>query len=191
MKAFLKLKHWQLFLLTFGMLFILFAYSGIPFRAEEEDRFVSDAIVRFITIIPFRAYFLWLWSVGAIFNKHIRKDLKTQSSYFYIIVAVSYFIFYFLLVFNLLEWTEMKEDTDDYTLKYILMFITLFISIFAWLYALNYVAKTLVKAERESLVKSPDYFGEYIMALLFPIGIWLIQARLNRIIREIENKPMT
>lgn len=34
MKAFLKLKHWQLFLLTFGMLFILFADSGIPPQAD-------------------------------------------------------------------------------------------------------------------------------------------------------------
>ncbi|HSI74870.1 MAG TPA: hypothetical protein VK957_03200 [Lunatimonas sp.] len=190
MKIFLKLKHWQLFLLTFGILFFLFAYSGIAFRAEEEDRFISDAIVRFITIIPFLAYFLWLWSVGTLLNKHIRKELKTKSSYFYISVVISYFIFFFLLVFNLLEWTEMKEDADNLTLKYILMFIPLFIGIFAWLYALNFVSKTLVRAEREAHVKSADYFGEYVMVLLFPIGIWIIQPRLNRIIEEIENKSV-
>jgi glucan phosphoethanolaminetransferase (alkaline phosphatase superfamily) len=179
MKIFLKLKHWHLFLLTVGILIIIFTYSGVSYRADEEDEFVFDAIARFITIIPFLVYFLWLWSVGTILNDNNKVHLKIRPAYFYVSVAVSYFIFFFFTVFNMLEWGQMKDDTDNMFATYVLMAIPLILGIFAWLFALNFVAKTLVRAERELHVNPADYFGEYIMILLFPIGIWIIQPRIN------------
>jgi glucan phosphoethanolaminetransferase (alkaline phosphatase superfamily) len=179
MGIFLKLKHWHLFLLTVGILIIIFTYSRVSYRADEEDEFVFDAIARFITIIPFLVYFLWLWSVGTILNDNNKVHLKIRPAYFYVSVAVSYFIFFFFTVFNMLEWGQMKDDTDNMFATYVLMAIPLILGIFAWLFALNFVAKTLVRAERELHVNPADYFGEYIMILLFPIGIWIIQPRIN------------
>jgi glucan phosphoethanolaminetransferase (alkaline phosphatase superfamily) len=184
MKIFLKLKHWQLFLLTVGILIIIFTYAGVSYRADEEDEFVFDAIARFITIIPFLVYFLWLWSVGTILNDSNKVHLKIRPAYFYVSVAVSYFIFFFFTVFNMLEWGQVKDDTDNMFATYVLMAIPLILGIFAWLFALNFVAKTLVRAERELHVNPADYFGEYIMILFFPIGIWIIQPRINDLLQR-------
>ena len=66
-------------------------------------------------------------------------------------------------------------QVESSMLAYVMMALPLAIGIFAWLFALNFVAKTLVRSERELHVYPADYFGEYIMVLFFPIGIWIIQ----------------
>lgn len=186
MKVFLKLKHWQLFVITVGILLVLFLYNGISRWIDEENRFVLDAVVRFVTIIPFLIYFLWIWSVGTLLNKGIQKKLAIRTVYFSISVAVSYFIFFFLLVFNLFDWDGVKEQVEDDIWAYILMGVPLLIAFFAWLFALNFLAKSLVRAERETHVTSSEYYGEYIMALFFPIGIWILQPRINKIYYRME-----
>jgi len=67
------------------------------------------------------------------------------------------------------------------TVTYIAFGIVVFLAIATLLLALSYVAKTLVRAERNANVNSSDFYGEFVMMLFFPIGIWLLQPRINEI----------
>nr|MBI1230315.1 hypothetical protein [Cytophagales bacterium] len=186
MKLLLKLKHWQLFLLTVGVSMIIAIYPAISMLANEEDRFVYNAVVRYITILPFLIYFLWIWSVGTLLNEYITDELKISSTNFFISVGVAFFILFFLFVFNVLNWDDILGHADSTFWAYLGSVMVLFVGIFAWLFSLNFVAKTLVRSERELHVNPADYYGEYIMILFFPIGIWIIQPRINRIMHRVE-----
>lgn len=184
MKIFLKIKHWQLFLITVGIPLILFMYAGASLVLREEERFVGDAVARFLMAIPFLCYFLWIWSVGKRLNENIDHKLATPLSNFSISVAVSYFFFFFLLVFNSIYWEHEQEPQQNKVWVYILGGIILLIAITAWLYALNFLARTLVRAERESHITPSEYYGEFVMALVFPVGIWILQPRINALYRN-------
>jgi len=108
-------------------------------------------------------------------NEYIKEELKTPTSLFFVSVGIAYFIFFFLSAFNAYTWEQIMGQVESSMLAYVMMALPLAIGIFAWLFALNFVAKTLVRSERELHVYPADYFGEYIMVLFFPIGIWIIQ----------------
>jgi len=68
---------------------------------------------------------------------------------------------------------------NDFT--YIAFGTVVFLALATLLLAINYVAKTLLRAERNAHVNSSDFYGEFVMILFFPIGIWLLQPRINEI----------
>jgi hypothetical protein len=184
MEVFLKIRHWQLFLLIVGIPLIISLYAGASLTLREEERFVGDAVARLIMTIPFLCYFLWLWSVGKLLNQHLHHQLATPSSNFSISVAVSYFSFFFLLVFNSIYWEHEQEPPQNTVWVYILGSIISLLAITSWFYALNYLAKTLVRAEKESHIKPSEYYGEFVMALIFPVGVWILQPRINTLYRN-------
>jgi hypothetical protein len=54
-------------------------------------------------------------------------------------------------------------------------------------YTLWFNAKTFksVELQREALIG--DYIGEFFLLWYFPIGIWFIQPRINKIFGSVEN----
>lgn len=46
---------------------------------------------------------------------------------------------------------------------------------------LNFVSKSLVLAEAGRAVSFNDYAGPFFLLWFFPLGIWFIQSRINRL----------
>ena len=63
-----------------------------------------------------------------------------------------------------------------------------FFSMFCIFHTLYFSAKTLKSVEMQRIATFSDYAGEFFLLWFFPIGIWVIQPRLNKLIEEIENK---
>jgi hypothetical protein len=55
-------------------------------------------------------------------------------------------------------------------------------------YVLYFVSKSLVLAERSKPASFYDYAVPFLMILFFPIGIWMIQPRVNRLYESIMNR---
>lgn len=187
MSIFLKLKHWQLFLLTIGVLLLVSLYSGFSVKLEEENRSVSDAVAKFLTIVPFLTYYLWIWSIGAWLNRHMDSKVATKTVYFSTSIVVSCFLFFFLSIFNMVYWDLSSGPQEDFWFFFLLALI-LFVTISALLYGLSFVAKAIVRAERESRISSSDFFGEFVMVLMFPIGVWILQPRINTLFDKLKEK---
>jgi hypothetical protein len=60
------------------------------------------------------------------------------------------------------------------------LFLFIFL-IFCILYAIYFNAKSLKSVELQRDVTFSDYAADFFLFLFFPIGIWFIQPRINRI----------
>lgn len=181
MEIFLKAKHWQIFLLIIGIPILMEILDSIIVISGQGEAFTFRAILRFLLIIPFLTFYFWLYSVGYLLNKKIRDHLNTKTGYFALSVWTSAFSLFFLSIFNFFIWDDPEGLMIENNLTYIVFGMVVFIAIATLLLAVSYVAKTLVRAERNAQVKSSDFYGEFVMILFFPIGIWILQPRINEI----------
>jgi hypothetical protein len=55
---------------------------------------------------------------------------------------------------------------------------------FCIFYTLYFVAKTFKTVELQREVKFSDFAGEFFMIWFYPIGIWIIQPKINKMIEE-------
>lgn len=180
-KTFLEAKHWQLFGLTVGipLLFLSSLVSG------------GDQVVfRFVFFMPLSGVILllvlygWFWSVGVGLQKKIPQDLRLNVKFFKWTV-----IFPFIYITLILGTLSYAFSSDwDYIEQYIdlldsALFIILpihYFTLFCLFYQLYFVSKTIKTMELQRKVTFGDYIGELVLVLLFPIGIWFVQPKINK-----------
>ena len=59
-----------------------------------------------------------------------------------------------------------------------------FFSMFCILYCFYFTAKTIKTAELERKVGFGDFVGEFLLLWFYPIGIWFLQPRVNKLIEK-------
>jgi len=180
MKQMIALQHWHLFLIVVGIPMIISLLDMGVTPDDEGEAFTIGAVLRIATAIPFLVFYFWLWSCGYLLHEQIKHKLNSKSSYFSLAVGTSAFITFFLSVYGALLGNRGQELATFETMTYVGFGIVVFLAIFTLLMAVSFLAKTLVRAERETDVKSADYFGEFVMILVFPIGIWILQPRIQK-----------
>ena len=57
-------------------------------------------------------------------------------------------------------------------------------SMFCIFYSLYFVAKTFKTVELQRQVSFSDFAGEFFMIWFYPIGIWIVQPKINKMIEE-------
>ena len=57
-------------------------------------------------------------------------------------------------------------------------------SMFCIFYCLYFVAKTFKTVELQREVSFSDFAGEFFLFWFFPIGIWIVQPKINKMIED-------
>lgn len=65
-----------------------------------------------------------------------------------------------------------------------IVFVLHLFSMFCMLYVLYFVAKTFKTAELQKEVTFSDFAGEFFLIWFYPIGVWIIQPKINKIVEE-------
>ena len=68
-----------------------------------------------------------------------------------------------------------------------LLFVVYFIASLAIIF--SYPAKTIKRLETKGEIDINDYFGDIFRLLFWPIGIWTIQPRINKLIDDKAERP--
>ncbi len=162
MRKFLEFKHWQLFLLI-----VICGSWKSPSPLEE--------IIHFISIITFTG---WIYSLG-VYGHQLILNLGLSS------MKIKTFRFNVLLVgitlVSSLIWSHYITETNSVQVKDIpLIFFWIYFS-YALLQPICFVCKILAKIERKSEVIFSDYLSYLLLMFFFPIGIWIIQPKINRL----------
>lgn len=193
MELFVKAKHWHLFLIVIGIPFVLSMIANLlalSRTVDAEGVYHQDIGVPMV-FLPWLAYYLWIWSAGMILGRYV-KPADAHPVLFSWGLALSAVLSFGLLLYFILQTPSGGDNLNEVPVSqtsgafYAALVLTTFISLSLLFLCLSHVAKTLVRAERKSSIRSADYFGEFIMALFFPIGIWLLQPRINALV---EKKP--
>ncbi len=187
MKLFLQLKHWQLFILLIGIpLAIEFLTVGFIFSDDD----FSSGLEQFLHIFPILmllyigVLFSWLGSVGVFLSKKLPIDAPMPRGLFNgaIIIPTLYILFICWFVAMLMWGDEMSELFLEENLTMIL--VAHFSSIACFFFIFHFNAKALKSVELQRPVLLGDYISEFFLFWFFPVGLWFLQPRINKLLEE-------
>ncbi|GET25441.1 hypothetical protein [Prolixibacter sp. NT017] len=164
MKLFLKLKHWQIFLI-----WILGSIQALLF--VNSDFWILSFVIYFGPI------FGWLYAIGKVLNENDSGTVKKLNiwSVIFLISAVPYAI----------EYHEMlTRSSSSRTLNGLVLFLSAIPGLIAGIKICIISAKSLKEKEKQREQRFSDYLTEFILMLYMVIGVWIIQPRLNKIMKE-------
>jgi len=182
MKFFLKLKHWQFFGLTVGLLFIIKIVVLVVIATRNINLFDNPKADYFAALLFFVFFFIfvgWFYALGTNLNKKLPDGVKMSLkkfkwfSFLSVALVVAFVVFYVGLAS--LFWLP------DIVFAGLYLFV-----VFCYCYCFNFSIKSLKAVELQRAVTFSDYAGDLFLFLFFPIGVWIIQPRINKIFEEKE-----
>ena len=190
---FLRLKHWQYFILFFlipmGLHVFNMTQIFLRFFAQPE-RFDfplgSFYLSTGLTFISMFGLLGWMWSVyhglRPKFPEGIRFPNRRIRFFFILPVAyISCLMIYSLAASNLV-FGEVSNPNPFYILSAVAVILPLhLLSMFGMFHSLYWVARTIKTAELQRSVDFSDFVGEFFLIWFFPIGVWIVQPNVNRL----------
>lgn len=114
----------------------------------------------------------WLFSVGLALQEKLPARFDVSTRWFKILLA---YVFFYVMLTNLFVNIE---------LFYVIPFHLL--AVYGMFYALYFVSRSLVTAEEKQSLRFDRYIGTLFLFWFFPIGIWFVQPRVRRILKNIK-----
>ena len=165
MNVFLKMKHWQLFILLFGAK-VLNWYLLI--NATQEGSQPSLLVDTWVAMFMMLVVASWLWSIVTACLKVLPENLTESTSL--VKVSLVYLIIY--IASGVFIW-------EKYEAVWIILNL---LAVVAALYTYDFTARQLVKLEQQKEVIFTEYAGSFVLLLFLPIGVWSIQPRVNKLL---------
>ena len=202
-ERFLRAKHWQLFLLTFGLPMIfqfimmgtMFAGMGAGVEADPSALFNFFAVFPVLMIIFVGTFFGWLWSIAIGLQNKIPANVKMKTSTFkvFFFIPITYMLFIFIGMTTIMSgFSGIFGSGEDPNAGLVAgsMAIILplhFFSMFCIFYCLYFVSKTFKTVELQRETTFSDYAGEFFLIWFYPIGVWVLQPKINKLIEGTPN----
>ena len=198
-EKFLKAKHWQLFILTVGVLIIFEIIMISSMVSHINAQMISGNkpdpafMFRYMKFIPIIAVittgimFGWYWSVVIGLQKKLPENVNLNIKRFkiFFFIPLVYMILIMLFMSYLLNNFMNISQPNFMYFSYIPIIIPIHLfSVFCIFYTMYIAAKTIKTVELQREVYFSDFAGEFFMIWFFPIGVWILQPRINRIIKE-------
>ncbi|MGA8407906.1 MAG: hypothetical protein WB680_12070 [Candidatus Acidiferrales bacterium] len=157
----LRAKHWQLFALSLALALIELFVLRPPGSAAVVRGGVTALAVVFLLA--------WLWSVGSFLNSNVPAPLRLNM-----------LLFYFTLAIPLLN-AAFSFTVSEQALPATARIAGRVLAGICMLYDMGFVADLLVRAETDKPAPFGDVAAQALLIWLFPIGVWFVQPRINRL----------
>lgn len=178
MNIFLRLKHWQLFILLMGLPILLQGIGAFSIFATKDARMLL-ATFPFILVLFIGIFLGWFYTLGINLHKKLPDTVKMSLSRFklFLFIPMTYLLALCIWMTSLFLNTP---DGGNHTPGIFLLIIPLHLfSMFCLLYCIYFIAKSLKAVEMQKPASFNDYAGEFFLIWFFPIGVWIIQPRIN------------
>ncbi|HEV3224404.1 MAG TPA: hypothetical protein VGZ90_16100 [Puia sp.] len=180
MTKLLTLKHWQLFGLLVGVPIIL-EFITISSSVSGNHPGNMFFIFPIILILFIGIYFSWFYSLGTNLYKRLPETERMNLTRFKVFLFIPIVYMIFLLVFTFGFYSNNLSGVEPNPAIFALIVPVHLFSMFCIFYCLYFNAKALKAVEWQRPVTFGDYAGEFFLLWFFPIGIWIIQPRINRL----------
>ena len=126
-------------------------------------------------------FFGWFYSLGTQLFKRLPPTARMSLTRFklFLFVPAAYMIF--LLMFMFSSATHISSGGQPNSAIFAIIFPLHLFSMFCLFYCLYFNAKALKTVELQKPVTFGDYAGEFFLLWFFPVGLWIIQPRVNRL----------
>ena len=187
MTKFLHLKHWQLFLLIFVVAFILQISTFIPVAITNNVK-ILIYILPIVMLIYLGLFFGWFYSLGTNFHKKLPNSVNMNLNRFKLFLIIPMIYIFILSIYQVGMISKISENEQpNMGIFGIIIPIHLF-SMFCIFYCLYFIAKEFKSVEWQKPVTFSDFAGEFFLLWFFPIGIWILQPRINKIFERQTNE---
>lgn len=195
---FLRAKHWQLFILIFGIPFMVqtvfwVAVFGEPGELGGLFDPLAEVFEIFILGVPTVMLILlitWFYSVGSGLQVNVPVELRRPTRLFKValVFPVVYILLIIAVVFPFLGVLATSVIGGGFIMLIILA-LHLFV-MFCIMYSMYFTAKTIKLAQLKREVTFGDFVGEFFLFWCVPVGIWFLQPQINKLVAEASPTPI-
>lgn len=177
MNFFLKAKAWQVFLLLFGAMFVMQLAMSIAVAASGDPKLIFR-LMPLLMAVSMGMVLVWLWTLGTRLYEYAPESLRVKPTK--LKFGLIYSFIYMLVFLTIFSGTAGAKEPQAMAL------ITPFhlLAMFFMFYSNYFISKHLVMAEEKRPVTFNDFAGPFFLVWFFPIGIWFIQPRINKLYEE-------
>jgi hypothetical protein len=176
MTKFLKLKHWQLFVLVI-VIPLIFQFIKIGSITSNDNNRTALDNFPIIFIFGIGIYFSWLYTLGTnLYGKLQTKELLNIKVFK---IIVFFPVFYFLILSFLLFRTPSNEIPSIGI--FAIMIPLQFLALFSNFYCIYFIAKALKMIDCQKQCIFSEFTEEFFLIFFFPFGIWKIQPKINKL----------
>ena len=181
----LKAKHWQVFLIVLILPTLIYlATSSIN---SPLIQILSTYLYTTLSIVGIMIY---LWLVTISLQKSLPKSKRKLSSRYDILFTIPILLFILLVVMHILKIDgAIGIIGDENRAKAVFVSEKMLKTTLPLIFALTasallcvlIVSKALKSAMLKKEVKFTEYIPELIQFIFFPIGIWILQPKINKL----------
>lgn len=178
MRFLLRLKHWQLFLITWGI------PIGINLYTFSRPALMVK-LFPLMMLIFIIGIFGWIWAISTQLHKKLPRQVKLNIRGFKVVFSIP--IVYMLAVTLWMGYQfYFRFPEGSQMIGSVIFFIAVFhfISMVCILLGLRFAAQTLRSVELGRLASFSEYAVEFFLIWFSPIGFWILQPRLNKLIEQ-------
>lgn len=158
----LKLKHWQVFIgICVAIILSDFSVEG------------NESLSRLLNVAGLSLWMAWIFLTGNSLYHYLPH--KIQVNYTLYLVNSFVWIGSYLTIMIISDGNGMTFEG--------VAAIPAFYVLYAFLHFLAFPAKMLVSIEKNKEASFGEYIGTFFLILFVPIGIWIIQPRINKIVQ--------
>ena len=191
---FLRAKHYQIFLLTIGIPFI-FQFSVVLYlmptvngggEIDDETLFSIIKVFPVLMMVFMGVIFGWLYSIGIGLQSKLPEDVKMKVGKFkiFFFIPLVYISLISMGMIFLLSNIAFLAGTFAPGVMILVFFLIHTFSMFCIFYVLYFAAKTFKTVELQKEVRFSEFAGEFFMLWIFPIGVWILQPKINKMMEE-------
>jgi len=184
-KKFLKAKHWQIFLIMYGIpILFQIILLGLTFTSDNPIYIFSTFPI--FMIVSVGTLFGWFWSIGVGLHNRLPQNsnlnLKKFKIFFFIPLIYILFITFSLMTVGIFSDSPPPNGMVGIGIGILIPLHLL--SMFCLFYLLYFCSKTIKSIELNRDALFGDYAAEFFLLWFFIIGIWIIQPKINIIANE-------
>ncbi|MCQ2973881.1 MAG: hypothetical protein MJ211_03640 [Bacteroidales bacterium] len=181
-EKYLKSDHWEIFLLTFGLLLLLIFVNESFYIPKIDQNNTSEILQARIDsyLYIFIIYYISIisWAINISFGLNNKLKIKKLNNKILFLISIFFPIIH-LLGF-LIASKNINGNSSNITIMIIFILISSLITtiaIFYWTLKTSEIIKTLDEETNNKLKINKLYLA--LLIIIFPIGIWLVQKNIT------------
>jgi len=136
-------------------------------------------------------YFGWLYTLGSNLVSKLPDTVRMSLTKFRIFLLVPVLYILLLFIFMAVFFTTKTSGSElgpPPVFGYIALIIPVHLfSMFCIFYCMYFISKALKVVELQKAVTSSDYIGDFLLFWFFPLGVWILQPRINKLFNTEEH----
>ncbi|MCB2408416.1 hypothetical protein [Hymenobacter lucidus] len=174
----LKLKHWQLFLLTWGAGFLINLVAIINIHLIM----YAFPVMMLLFCV---GLFGWIWAIATTLFRQLPPDTNMNLHLFKLLFSIPILYMLAISVFMGVAMAHQPVLQGSAMLTAMVFIVPLhLLSMVCIFYGLRFAAKVLKSVELQREAHFGDYIGEFFLIWFSVVGVWILQPRISALVQQ-------